>query len=81
MSYNKEKQILEVRVKERIVDRPMFNFIIVKNYIKKKKRINKKNISQHRISAVLLNPHHPLSLRTELNFGESMEFPFWLFDI
>ena len=70
---------MEVRVKVRIVDRPMFNFIIVKNYIKKKKKDKQKNISQRRISAVLLNPPHPLRLRTELNFGESMEFPFWLF--
>ena len=45
MSYNKEKQILEVRVKERIVDRPMFNFIIVKKYIKKRKKDKqKKNV-------------------------------------
>ena len=57
----------------------MFNFIIVKNYIKKKKGQTKKNISQRRISAVLLNPPHPVRLRTELDFGESMEFPFWLF--
>ena len=45
---------MEVRVKVRIVDRPTFNFIIVKKYF--------------------LNPHHPLRLRTEFNFRESMEF-------
>ena len=62
----------------RIVDRPTFNFIIVKSCIKKKKkgRTKKKNISHHRISTVLLNPHHPLRLSTELNFRESMEFLF-----
>ena len=42
----RKKQILGVRVKVRIVDRPTFNFIIVKNYIKKKKRTNKRKKHQ-----------------------------------
>ena len=76
MSY-KEKQSFGVRIKVRIVDRPPFNFIIVKSCIKKKdEQKKKKNISHHRISTVLLNPHHPLRLNTELNFRESMEFLF-----
>ena len=77
MSY-KEKQIFWSQNQSENCRSTDIQFYNRKKLYQKKKEDEqkKKNISHHRISTVLLNPHHPLRLRTEFNFRESMEFLF-----